>query len=57
MLLIIFLGPLKDYVEFEVLTAVTGTDAVYSGINLLTFRKNLHRRSRTRRQQVPLKRR
>jgi len=47
---------LKDYVEFEVFKAVTGSDVIYFGINLLTFPKNLHRQTRIQRQQIVLKR-
>ena len=48
---------LKDYVELEVIKAVTGSGVIYFGINLLTFPNNLHRQSRIQRQQIVLKRR
>ena len=48
---------LKDYVEFEVIKAVTWTDVIYFGINLLMFPKNLYRRTRIQRRQIALKRR
>ena len=48
---------LKDYVEFQVLKAVTATDAMYFGTNLLTFPKNLQRPTEIRRQQTSLTRR
>jgi uncharacterized protein (UPF0216 family) len=39
---------LNDRVEFEVIKAVTGTDVMYFGINLLTIPKSQHFQTRIR---------